>query len=422
MAWKDILSAAILGSDRSEIPDSVRAALLQAGAPEGGSPEEQLLNGVIFFSFREKFAKTPTRWLSELPSPHPMPQAFSPKAIQLLQTLLHPDAQPLLIEWLEDQNPWPMALLPELLDICLVKPAVKKVVVPLLSEQVKDLVAQHPKWVQLLKSLPATDVATEIPLGLTDLAIRWLKQHPAGFFEPDIPEKLSEKGPLSVFLQKKATGFQGGKKAGLLFRLVAHIHPDWWEQQFGLPPETLLALHRNHPWEQALIQGWIAACTRFGSSTWAAALCTFIGSDGRQLYLDSLTANPIADLLSDDDFYALMDTMLNRWQNNPQGQHLLQELLARNHRAWTPVFSRRVMALLQMIMQKVPPVERYTAILANAARCIPPAMYDEVQQTWGNFSGYERYNWVPAVEQCMRVLLLRKQLYQLSQDILSNHE
>lgn len=422
MAWKDILQTAMLGSDRSRIPAKVNDALLRAGAPMAHSPEDRLLEAIIFFGFREKFATDPSPWNTDLPEAQSLPQAFHPNAIRLLQRLLHPASEPLLLEWLSEGNAWPMALLPELLDLCLVKPAVRKVFMPQISHQARQIAALHPDWNTLLE-VPADQAIPEsLPEELKLIATLWLSWNPAGFFNVDIPETINTKPEISAFLNRKNSRFKGGKKANWLYRLVAHIPPDWWEHTFGKTAADLLRQHRHHPWEPALVQGWIAACSRFSNPDWAAALCNFVEVENLSGYYNSSEFQAIPDLLRDEDFFAFMAEMMSHWQHHIQGNSLLPILLTTHQRAWSPSFSRMVIHILQALMTRTHPLERYVAMLDHAARCIPISLYEELEREWATFSSYDRQRWEPVIEQFMQILLFRKQIHQLSQDMLKQYE
>lgn len=423
MAWKDILQTAILGSDRSGIPAKANDALLHAGAPKEYSPEDRLLEAIVFFGFREKFAADPDTWNADLPEAQPLlPIAFAPSAIKLLQRLLHPASESLLIEWLSQGNPWPMALLPDLLDFCLVRPAVRKAFIPQLSDQARQIAVLRPDWNTLLETPADQAIPESLPAELKAIALQWLTWNPAGFFNVDIPDTLSTKEETGAFLNRKSSKFKGGKKAGWLYRLVAHIPPDWWEHTFGKTAAELLSRHRHHPWEQALVQGWMAACTRFSNPDWAAALCYFVEANNLSGYYTSSDFQAIPGLLRDEDFYVFMTEMMSHWQHNIQGNSLLPILLTTHQRVWSPSFSQRVIYILQTLMTRTHPLERYVAMLDHAARCIPISLYEELERDWATFSSYDRQRWEPVIEQFMQILLFRKQIHQLSQDMLAQYE
>lgn len=452
MSWSALLQTAITGTAHSEIAESVKEVLALEGAPDEGDAQARLLDAAIFFRYREKFASQASVYTEALPDSSPPPRQYERSALRLFYRLLQPELHPLLLQWLQAGKPFPEALLPELLDLCTKNnhsklwQALKKQ----LQESTMALIRQNPQWHSLLKKEDKApyNYHTIVPK-LQELALDCISWHPDGYFDIKLPElsKQSSNEALLFLAGKKGKGSNKKEADFILFRLFAHIPPDWWVQTYERDAATLLEMHRKHPKQQEIFFGWMQATINFSDADWAPVL--FLEMQSRypenpivlhrhrasaerarayspyilniDHWKDQLFQN-IVPLMTREDFEQVMEPWFSHWQEQIYPKNLFFRLLKNYPKTWSLTFSRRIIHVIQSLMSQKSPDSPYTELLTPASFCLPPEMIEELRNEWGGFKTHNWEYWESHIEQMMDTLLLRRQLIRLSNQMLPQND
>ncbi|WP_456787055.1 DUF5691 domain-containing protein [Cellulomonas sp. P5_C5] len=337
VTWDDVLTAALLGTDRrsldpADLPDDLGA--VGARLPATDAPG-RLLGAAVLLTTARRAGTTGAR--TERPAPEPAPQETAAVVggaarERLAGLLARSDGEgvALLTEWLhvaaERALVAPPSLLPQLLDLAGRRRELAPGVRAVLGERGRWLASFDPAWSTAaaldeppVPSRPAPDEAaldaalagrsSEVRATALDLAA----QLPEAQFTADVTTKALASlsltgGALAVHLPADVSPLRSpdpfpatppgtGAAAWRLHQLVAATPLTVWERTFGLTPEQLLALPVTGDYRPGLHQSWHLATERQRSRPWARALLAADPAWARTGLLAILTRDDRADVV-----------------------------------------------------------------------------------------------------------------------------
>lgn len=446
MSLAAILNTSILGTERSALPELLIREMVNSGAPQESGPEDRLLDAIILSGYRQKFAGQYPRWEEALPEVFPRPYDFSPKELILLQKLIHENHFVLLMRWLKQGLPFPDALVPEISSWYAYYHR---------HNNLDDILPYFPESVRwVLRTIPIPDsekyrfrILTEEPdpLPLQAIAEKYLRMDDNGFVDVSLPEfEAEEKEILRSFSRQRFNNMRniGFKSADDLYKFSANLPLQWWVENFGQDPDTLLEKNRllneefmlkktarsrdaieklKQGLRNELVVGWLHATIVQGDRKWAAAFFRYKRDQPNpKLKPDSDFLKKITTLISPEDRAAMLEEWIPQWRQK-FARNMYWHLLTTGLEEWDEKFSRQVISFIKtLIIENA--WSNWSDLVIKAGLYFPLSMYSELKYEWNDLINYTRSNWDRKKDEMMKVMWLRKQLNELSRKIKSQDE
>lgn len=173
---------------------------------------------------------------------------------------------------------------------------------------------------------------------------------------------------------------QAIEPGALAATVVSGVPPSFWVRAWRLAPDQLLALAREHAFNEVLIKGWTIAALRARDADWALALLNDWQGSGKPI-LDDQSYVHLINLLSPERLADLLLQQIEHIQSSQQVK-LLFYLALRSSVRWTPPLARTVFAMYRAMVSEATPewwiTRWFTAHLPLLALKIPSEVIDEV--------------------------------------------
>lgn len=157
MFWQELVKIALMGTERAQLSDATKEALMAKGIAPGEDEARIIMEGASYYAMMQKSGFTPKDWIGSIPEPAPQDRAensCNPIAVDCLQQILGESYSLAIHEFirlLEQNNKHlPSELLPGLLDQCRQSPDFWKKLQPCIGEKGRWLIQQNPAWRLLL--------------------------------------------------------------------------------------------------------------------------------------------------------------------------------------------------------------------------------------------------------------------------------
>ncbi len=159
MLWQELTKIALMGTERSQLSESIKTALQAKGIRLGNDEARMIMEGASYYAMMHKSGMQAKVWDRPIPTPAPkeLPEnACSPEAIQCLHQIIDgafPGALNEFIHLLQKHGRHlPAELLPNLLDQCRQSPSLWEKLRDCLGARGAWLVQQNPEWLFLQQS------------------------------------------------------------------------------------------------------------------------------------------------------------------------------------------------------------------------------------------------------------------------------
>lgn len=224
-------------------------------------------------------------WEGPMPQPFPIDadDLFGDHVVFLEKILLnfHENALQEYVELCAHfKKPFPSAYFPKLFDVCLDKPAVFQLLIPMLGDKGVWLLSLKKNWAPLLQQL--NDNTTIIEPSITEEELSHLAQFVLPYFHFSmegkldliIPESIPENIILMLSPLQKELGMEAtfGPKANCFFQILSRVPLSFWTEQFKSPPLAILKAAASGNSKKLFFEGIAEATLYFKDKDWMEAL------------------------------------------------------------------------------------------------------------------------------------------------------